>query len=111
VAPSPHAATPPTEGLTDIRQWNKTVPGISAERLRNCLSYVLDTDENGHYFSSNDYYRRNPPTIASMGRKKFITMLNENTPVGWTPDRTEKKPESKKTDGLLNYKLDKPNFD
>jgi hypothetical protein len=109
VTPTPHAATPqtsvaPTEGLTDIRQWNTQAFGVSAERLRNCLTFVLD-------FYENDYYRKNPPTVASMGREKFVTMLNENTPVGWTPDRTEKKPEPKKTEGLLNYKLDKPNLD
>jgi hypothetical protein len=84
VTPTPHAATlqtsvAPTEGLTDIRLWNTPAFGVSAERLRNCLIYVLD-------FYENDYYCKNPPTVASMGREKFITMLNENTPVGWTPE-------------------------
>ena len=72
---------------------------------------MLDTDENGHHYYNNDYYRRNPPTVASMDREKFVRLLDQNTPQGWTPERTEKKPESTKTEGLLNYKLDKPNFD
>jgi hypothetical protein len=84
VTPTPHADThqtsvAPTDGLTDIRQWNTQAFGVPAERLRNCLIYVLD-------FYENDYYCKNPPTVASMGREKFITMLNENTPVGWTPE-------------------------
>jgi hypothetical protein len=111
VTPTAQAATPPPEELADIRQWNTQAFEVPAERLRNCLFYVLDADENGHHYYNNDYYRRNPPTVASMGREKFIRLLDQNTPVGWTPDRTEKKPEPKKTDGLLNYKLDKPNFD
>lgn len=116
VTPTTYAANPqssvaPTEGLIDIRQWNTQAFEVPAERLRNCLIYVLDTDENGHPYYNNDYYRKNPPTVASMGREKFIRLLDQNTPVGWTPDRAEKKPEPKKTEGLLNYKLDKPNFD
>jgi hypothetical protein len=110
-APTPHAATPPTEELADIRHWNKTAFEVPAERLRNCLIYVLDSDENGHYYYNNDYYRRNLPTIASMGREKFVRLLDKNTPAGWTPESSEKQPEPKKVEGLLNYKLDKPNFD
>ena len=111
VTPTPHAATPqtsvaPTEEqqMTDIREWNTPAFGVFPERLRNCIIYVLD-----HY--KNDYYRKNPPTVASMGREKFIRLLDQNTPVGWTPEWAEKNTEPKETKGLLNYKLDKPNFD
>jgi hypothetical protein len=80
--PSQDESVPVTsEGLTDIRQWNTQAFGVSAERLRNCLTFVLD-------FYENDYYRRNPPTVASMGREKFIRLLDQNTPVGWTPEKT-----------------------
>jgi hypothetical protein len=82
VTPTPYAAIPPmsvahTEELADIRLWNTPAFGVSAERLRNCLNYVLD-------YYENNYYRKNPPTVASMGRERFVVGLNEHTPIGWT---------------------------
>ena len=118
VTPTPHAATPqtsvaPTEGLTDIGQWNTQAFGVSAERLRNCLIYVLDTDENGHHYYNNDYYRRNPPTVASMGREKFVCLLDKNTPQGWTPHSAIKPTERVIPPGCSGqkYETETPNFD
>jgi len=118
VAPAQRAATPqtsiaPTEGPTDIHRWNTPAFGVPAERLRNCLIYVLDTDENGHHYYNNDYYRRNPPTVASMDREKFVRLLDRNTPQGWARDAAKKQPDRVTPPGCSGqqYKTQSPNFD
>jgi hypothetical protein len=96
----------PVSELTNIRDWDTPTLGFSAERLRNCLVYVLD-------YRKDPYYRDNPPTIASMENETFVRKLNKDTPLGWTPDIAQVKEHTKqrKIEGLLNYKMDKPNFD
>ena len=67
-------------GLDDIRDWHETKFGVSGERLRNCIIYHLD-------YSDREYFRKEPITPASMNRIKFVNLLNENTPIGWTPEK------------------------
>lgn len=69
-------AAPPA--LPDIREWSEDAFGVSAERLRNCIVYVLD-------YRKDDWYRRDGVTPTSMSREKFVRKLNADTPPGWTP--------------------------
>jgi hypothetical protein len=94
---STSTSTPDVE-LTDIRDWNTPALGLSAERLRNCLIYVLD-------HRVDNYYRNNPPTETSMRRENFIRKLDADTPHGWTPESVTKK-EQKKHEGLKHYDYD-----
>jgi hypothetical protein len=109
-APSPTPATAtamnPLDNLTDLREWpeSETRFGISGLRLRNCLIFCID-------HRKDSWYRDNPPTVESMSRENFVRKIDKETLPGWTPDWSEKTPEPKNTEGLLNYKLDKPNFD
>lgn len=80
----------PTLVLNDIREWSEERFNIPGERLRNCLRFVLDTDEKGRHFYSSDYYRKDPITAASMDREKFVRSLDKITPPGWTPESTKK---------------------
>ena len=82
VAVIPNPATPalPVKLLGDIRDWNEEKFGIPADRLRNCIIYQLD-------YAKDDYFRKSEITPASMERSKFITLLNDNTPAGWTPEK------------------------
>ena len=77
--PTQKPPTPPVEELADIRDWNREMFGVPAERLRNCLTYVMG-------YMEDDYFRKDPPTVASMEREKFVTLLNKRTPPGWTPE-------------------------
>jgi hypothetical protein len=74
------SSTPAKTELANIREWNTPAFGLSAERLRNCLIYVLD---------HNDYYKEHPPTLASMTREKFVQKINEETPLGWEPPKVK----------------------
>jgi hypothetical protein len=89
-----------------MRLWpvNEERFGIDGTRLRNCLIHVLD-------HRKDTWYRDNPPTVESMSHENFVRKLNRDTLPGWTPGWSQKNTEPKKTEGLLNYKLDKPNFD
>ena len=82
VTDMPDPATPatPVKLLGDIRDWDEEKSGIPAERLRNCIVYQLD-------YAKDDYFRKSEITPASMERSKFITLLNDNTPAGWTPEK------------------------
>jgi hypothetical protein len=99
-------APSPLDILTDMRLWPESEArfGISGLRLRNCLNFCID-------HRKDSWYRDNPPTVESMSRENFVRKIDKETLPGWTPDWSEKKPDPKKTEGLLNYKLDKPNFD
>lgn len=77
-SPPPPAPAPAPPELGDIREWNQDAFGVSAERLRNCLVYHLD-------HAKEPWFRNSGITVASMGREKFVTKLNANTPPGWTP--------------------------
>lgn len=72
--------SPASPELSDIRTWNEDRFGLSADRIRNCLIYHLD-------YNPSDWLRKDPPTVASMGRKNFIRALDKNTPPGWTPEK------------------------
>lgn len=74
----------------NIRDWPTTAFGVSAERLRNCLTFVLD-------FREDDYYRRNPPTVASMSREAFVRKLVQDTPPNWTPELAKEAESAPKT--------------
>jgi hypothetical protein len=107
-APDSHPASTltPNVELGDIREWNTPAFGFSAERLRNCLIYVLD-------HRKDDYYRENPPTLASMCREKFVRKLDADTQLGWTPELVKQK-EQKKYEDLLDpevYKADELELD
>jgi hypothetical protein len=45
-APAPEASK---DDLSGIRNWNESVRGISAERLRNCIIYQLDVKKDQWY--------------------------------------------------------------
>ena len=78
--------------LTDIRDWSEDKFGISGQRLANCIIYQLD-------YAKNPYIRDSGVTVASMGREKFVTILDSNTPPGWTPENHGKrKPAKVETD-------------
>ncbi len=104
--PPKSPAPNPLDNLTDMRQWPESEGrfGLDGTRLRNCLIHVLD-------HRKDNWYRDNPPTLDSMNHENFVRKLNRDTLPGWTPNWSEKNPQPKKTEGLLNYKLDKPNFD
>jgi len=74
----------PKPELADIRDWSEDRFGIPGSRLRNCILFQLD-------YNKNDWYRQNPPTMASMEREKFVTKLDKDTPVGWTPENHNQK--------------------
>jgi hypothetical protein len=78
--PDPAIPATPVKLLGDIRDWDEEKFGIPAERLRNCIVYQLD-------YAKDDYFRKSELTPASMARSKFITLLNDNTPAGWTPEK------------------------
>jgi len=103
---NPTTVPSPLDNLTDMRLWpvNEERFGIDGTRLRNCLIHVLD-------HRKDTWYRDNPPTVESMSHENFVRKLNRDTLPGWTPGWSQKNTEPKKTEGLLNYKLDKPNFD
>ncbi len=86
--PAPQVAAAPRQELADIREWSHDRFGVSGTRLRNCILFHLDHNKN-------DWYRQNPPTMASMEREKFVTKLDKDTPVGWTPETHNQKPEEK----------------
>jgi len=67
----------PKEGLDDIRNWNQSAHGVNAERLRNCIVYHLDYVQNSWYADKL--------TPAALGREGFVTKLDADTPLGWTP--------------------------
>ena len=94
----------PLDNLSDMREWpeNESRFGISGLRLRNCLRFCIE---------SLDYYKEHPPTLASMNREKFVKMIDEQTPPGWPPGWSRKNPRPKNAEGLLKYKLDKPQLD
>jgi len=104
--PTPTTAYSPLDNLTDLRAWpvNEERFGIDGTRLRNCLIHVLD-------HRKDSWYRDHPPTVESMSHENFVRKLNRDTLPGWTPGWTEQNTQPKKVEGLLNYKLDKPNFD
>jgi hypothetical protein len=83
--PTPH----PTPVLAHIPDWNQDTFGIPAERLRNCLTYVLD-------YRKDDWYRVSGITLASMNRERFVLKLDRDTPPGWTPEKA--KPAKQYTD-------------
>lgn len=78
--PDPANPATPVKQLGDIRDWDEDRFGIPADRLRNCIIYQLD-------YAKDDYFRKSEITPASMERSKFITVLNDNTPAGWTPEK------------------------
>jgi hypothetical protein len=67
------------DDTADLRQWDKEMFGVPAQRIRNCLAFVLDEYKS-------DYYRNNPPTVDSMYREKFIRGIDRITPANWTPE-------------------------
>ena len=67
----------PKEELNGIRNWNQSAHGVSAKRLRNCIAYHLDFVENSWYADKL--------TPAALGREGFVTKLDADTPLGWTP--------------------------
>jgi hypothetical protein len=73
------SAEKPT-GLTGIRNWNESVAGISAERLRNCIIYQLDVKKD-------PWWAKNL-TRGLVRREKIALKLDEETPEDyvWTPD-------------------------
>jgi hypothetical protein len=66
--------------IGDMRDWAEARHGVSGERLRNCIIYQLD-------HAKDAYIRNSGITVASMRRPKFIKLLNEKTPPGWTPNK------------------------
>jgi hypothetical protein len=61
--------------ITDIRQWNEDIDGVSAERLRNCIVYQLDVRKR-------EYWIKNMvPAVIRMKAHE----LDDETPPGWAP--------------------------
>lgn len=64
---TPASATEPTipPGLTGLRAWNESVGGFSAERLRNCIIYLLDVKKDPWYTQnlSRRFVRQNAQRI------------------------------------------------
>jgi hypothetical protein len=77
-AENPVVSPKSTGGMGDIREWDEERFGVSAERLRNCIVYQLD--------HSDDDWFDGKITRSSMNREGFVRKLDEDTPVGWTPD-------------------------
>jgi hypothetical protein len=65
------SAEKPT-GLAGIRNWNESVAGISAERLRNCIIYQLDVKKD-------QWWAKNL-TRGLVRREKIAVKLDEETP-------------------------------
>jgi hypothetical protein len=90
--PAPVPVVSSVAELGDIRDWSEDKFGISGQRLANCIIYQLD-------HAKNPYIRNSGVSVASMGREKFVTMLDSNTPPGWTPENHGKrKPTKVETD-------------
>jgi hypothetical protein len=69
---------PVSRGISDIRDWNESRFGISAERLRNCILYQLDR--------SKDSWFRERLSVSSMNTENFVKKLDRDTPSEWTPN-------------------------
>ncbi len=69
---SPSATTP----LKNIRDWYEDVDGISGERIRACIIFLLDVRKDRWYRS------RLTPSFV----KKFAAKLNDETPLEFTLD-------------------------
>jgi hypothetical protein len=79
-APADRVKTEPPSS-PDPRHWNRDVAGITAERIRHCVAYQLDSKKNKWYLSNL--------TTAALGRDAFIAKLDADTPQGWTPDKAK----------------------
>lgn len=83
----PHEESTATKPIEDIREWNESIDGVSAERLRNCILFQLDYTEN---LKSKQFYRSSLTPAYLRRVRKDIGMsgakhLDESTPIGWTP--------------------------
>lgn len=105
-AAAPKAAATPPDNLSDMREWPIAEErfGVSGDRLRNCLVFCID-------HRKDSYYRDNPPTVASMNREKFVRNLDKDTPPGWTPEWTRKRPEPSAKPTDTTYTVNQVRFD
>jgi hypothetical protein len=62
---------------SELRDWNEDEFGISAERIRNCVKYQLDSKKN-------QWYEQNLSS-STLQKKEFLLKLDKDTPANWTP--------------------------
>jgi hypothetical protein len=67
----------------DIRNWDEEIDGISGERIRNCIIFMLDHKKDPWYrLNLTSSYLHRTGKDGRTGARK----LHEDTPPGWTVD-------------------------
>jgi hypothetical protein len=96
VTPEPTVPPMPKPALANIRDWSEDRFGISGARLRNCILYQLD-------HSTNDWYRKDAEiTLSKMEKRRFVTKLDADTPLGWSAESANAKKNNQPTDSGIS---------